>query len=206
MRKSGLVLLLLSFCPLAFGQLASNSITVNASSNATLQPDQAIFQVSVQSGLATGLDDVLTALAGSGITAANLSNVTTVQLYNSGSSTSTTALEWVFSLPVSLTNTKGTIASLTTLQQTVANLNNGQTLSFSIIGTQVSQQLAQSQTCSFSALVASASTQAQTLAAAGGLTLGSITALSGSTSNVVASPFFSTPSCTLTVTFTLSRR
>ncbi len=64
MRKSGFVVLLLSFCPLAFGQLDSSSVTVNASSNANLQPDQAIFQVTVQSGLATGLDDVLTALAG----------------------------------------------------------------------------------------------------------------------------------------------
>ena len=52
--------------------------------------------------------------------------------------------------------------------------NNGLTLSFSIVGTQVSQQLAQSQTCSLSSLITAATTQAQSLAAAGGFTLGSI--------------------------------
>ena len=69
----------LLFSPLAFGQLDSNSITVTASRNASLQPDQAVFAVSVQSGISASLDDVLAALQGSGITAANLSSVSSVQ-------------------------------------------------------------------------------------------------------------------------------
>jgi hypothetical protein len=55
------------FCSLAFGQIDSNSITVTASNNVSLQPDQAVFGTTVQSGINTGLDDVLMALQGSGI-------------------------------------------------------------------------------------------------------------------------------------------
>jgi hypothetical protein len=123
---------------------------------------------------------------------------------------------WTFSLPVPLTNTKTTVATLTTLQQNIAKLNNGMTLSFNIVGTQVSQQLAQSQTCSLSALMVSATTQAQNLATASGLTLGSILALSSATSSVssgsqlpleVPGLVFSAtpPPCTITVKFNVTR-
>ena len=229
MRKSGLLLLLLSFSPLAFGQLDSNSITVSASNNGTLQPDQAIFSVSVASSLTTGLDDVLTALQGSGITAANFSglgtNGTTSLLGTTGrlgapGVVATPALIWFFTLPAPLANTKATVATLTTVQQNIAKLNNGLMMSFNLAGTQVSQQLAQSQTCSLSGLIASATAQAQNLAAAGGLTLGAILALSSSTSNAVSSPannvsllgYVSTvssgaasPPCAITVKFNVTR-
>jgi hypothetical protein len=205
MLKSGAIALWLVFCSVAFGQLESNSITVSASNNASLQADQADFSIVVQSSLTTSLDNVLTALQGSGITAANLSNVDTIQQYANGS-TSSLALLWTFSLPVPLMNTKTMIASLTTLQQTIGAQNSGLTLSFAIAGTQVSPQLAQSQPCSFSSLITSATTQAQSLAAAGGLTLGSITALASSTSNVVANPYATAPPCAITVTFSLARR
>jgi hypothetical protein len=207
MRKSVLVFLPLWCCSLAFGQLESNSITVSASNNTNLQPDQAIISVYVQSGTNVGLDDVLTALQGSGITVANFSGVSTSQqtLTCVGTSTLTFTLQWTFSLPVPLANTKATAASLTTLQQTIAKQNNGLTLTFSITGTQISQQLAQSQTCSLAALITSATTQAQGLAAAGGLTLGSILALSSSTSNFVASPYATVPACAVTVKFNVTR-
>jgi uncharacterized protein YggE len=77
---------------------------------------------------------------------------------------------------------------LTTVQQNIAKLNNGFMMSFNIVGTQVSQQLVQSQTCSLSGLITAATTQAQSLAAASGLTLGGILALSSSTSNSVVTP------------------
>jgi uncharacterized protein YggE len=205
MRKSVLVFILLSSCPLAFGQLNGNSITVTASNNANLQPDEVVFSVSVQSALATGLDDIVAALQGSGITAANLSGLNTTQQYVNGSP-STLALQWTFSLPVPLTNTKATIASLTTIEQTIGAQNNGLTLSFTIVGTQVSQQLAQSQTCSLSNLIASATTQAQGIATAAGVTLGRINAISSSTSNVVANPYATAPPCAITVTFSETRR
>ena len=204
MPKSSLVFLLLSSCSLAFGQLGANSITVSASNSASLQPDDATFSVSVQSGLTTGFDDVVMALQGSGITAANLSSVNTEQQYANGSP-SGLALQWTFSLPVPLTNTKTTVASLTALEQTIGAQNSGLTLSFSIVGTQVSPQLAQSQTCSLSNLIASATAQAQGIAAAAGVTLGPINAISSSTSNVVANPYASAPPCTITVTFGVTR-
>jgi uncharacterized protein YggE len=218
MPKS-VALLPLLFCSLAFGQLDSNSITVSASNNAAVQPDQAIFAVTVQSGMTTGLDEVLTALQGSGITAANFSSLNTAQQSTTPGTTSLT-LEWTFSLLVPLTNTKATIASLSTLQQNIAKLNNGLTLLFNIVGTQVSQQLAQSQTCSLSGLVADATTQAQSLATAGGVTLGGIIAMSGITSNVVSTPpiifvgpgYYSSsgsgaayPPCAITVKFSVNR-
>ena len=224
MRKSGLVFVLVSFCPLAFGQLDSNSITVSVSNNANLQPDQAVFSVTVQSSITSGLDDVLGALQGSGITAANFTGVSTqgqsiAILSNGPPPTPAPTIGWTFSLPVPLTNTKATVATLTTVQQNIAKLNNGMTLSFNIVGTQVSQQLAQSQTCSLSALIASATTQAQNLANASSLTLGSILALSSTTSSVGSATqgivevgaFVSTlssavpPPCAVTVKFNVTR-
>lgn len=218
MRKSVSVFLPLLFCSLAFGQLDSNSITVSASRNASLQPDQAIFAVAVQAGITASLDDVVAVLQGSGITAANLSSVSSLQQYlNVGA---TPGIVWTFELLVPLTKTKDTVATLTTLQQTVSKLNNGMTLSFNIVGTQISQQLAQSQTCSIPGLLADATAQAQTLAAAGGLTLGAIIAMSSNTSNIVSSPpslvlngSFSSisgtgtvaPPCVITVKFNTTR-
>jgi len=189
MRNSVLVFLSLLCCSLAFGQVESNSITVSASQNASLQPDQAIFAVTVQSGVNTGLDDVVAALQGSGITAANFTGVNTqgqaIAILSAGPlPTPVPTIGWTFSLPVPLANTKATVATLTTVQQNITKLNNGMTLSFNIVGTQVSQQLAQSQTCSLAGLIASATTQAQNLASASGLTLGSILALSSATSSV----------------------
>jgi uncharacterized protein YggE len=207
MLKSGSVILLVLFRSLAFGQLDSNSITVSASNTDNLQPDQAIFSVSVQAGATTSFDDVLAALQGSGITAANLSGVNTAQQTVScvGTPSTSLMLQWVFSLPVPLANTKATVTTLTTLQQNIAKQNSGLMLVFSISGTEISQQLAQSQACSLSALITSATTQAQTLAAAGGLTLGSILAMSGSTSNFVSSPYATLPACAITVKFNATR-
>jgi uncharacterized protein YggE len=222
MQRIAFVLLLACWCSLAFGQLESNSITVSTSNTPTLQPDQAVFSVTVTSPQTTGLDDVLTALQGSGITAANFTGVSTQQIYSvlgsSGTSTPPPMLTWLFSLTSPLTNTKATVASLTTLQQNIMKANNGLTLSFSIVGTQVSQQLAQSQTCSLSGLIAAATTQAQSLASAAGVYLGAILALSSSTSTVVTNSeivasgaFLSTiltnvpPPCAVTVKFNVTR-
>ncbi len=91
------------------------------------------------------------------------------------------------------------------LEQTIGAQNSGLTLSFTISGTQVSPQLAQSQTCSLSNLIASATTQAQSIAAAAGVMLGPINAMSSLTSNVVANPYAAAPPCTITVTFGVTR-
>ncbi len=57
---------------LAWAQLSPNTVTVTASSGSSAQPDQALFSISVGAGIDKGLDDIVKALAGSGITAANL--------------------------------------------------------------------------------------------------------------------------------------
>ena len=198
-RRIPAVLFLIS-ASLAFGQLDSNSVTVTSSSNTTPQPDQAVFSVTVGAAIGTSLNDVVSALSGSGITLANLSNVTT-SLGVSGSPTfgipglapaGPPPLNWTFTLVAPLANTKATVAMLTGLQQTVPQKNSSLTLSFSIQGTQVSQQLQQSQPCAISDLLTDARTQAQTLAAAGGRTLSGILALSSATSG-----------CTVTVKFAL---
>jgi len=128
MRKSALVFLPLLSCTVAFGQLNSNSITVSASRNISLQPDQAIFAVTVQSGISTGLDDVVAAMQGSGITAANLASVSSQQDIVSRLG-STVTVQWTFNLLAPLANTKTTVASLTALQQNIAKANNGRSRS-----------------------------------------------------------------------------
>jgi len=182
MSKKAPFLLVVS-ASLAFAQLDSNSITVNAYRSATLQPDQALFAVFVQSDLNTSLNDVLTALQGSGITAANFAGVSSDSPIDWNGATLPPTIQWAFDLPVLLTKTKETVATLTALQQNIAQNNKSLKLSFSIQGTQFSQQLQQSQTCSIPDLLADARAQAQKLADAGGVTVGTILAMSGPTSS-----------------------
>src|SRR6202034_4532412 len=105
MRNSIFIFVSLLACSLAlFGQVESNSITVSASQNASLQPDQAVFSVTVQSGVNTGLDDVLPALQGSGITAANLTGVSSNNIVSPFNISNQPLLQWTFSLITPLTN------------------------------------------------------------------------------------------------------
>jgi hypothetical protein len=60
---------------LLFGQLSTNTVSVTASSSSTQQPDQAVFSVTVSSGIDKNLSDILSALSGSGISGANLVSV-----------------------------------------------------------------------------------------------------------------------------------
>jgi uncharacterized protein YggE len=215
MRKFSLILALLASSPALFAQLESNTITVFASQGASLQPDEAVFGVTVQSGLSTGLSDVLAALQGSGITQANFASVSTSQ-----SVFAVPALEWLFSLPVPLSKMKDTVTLLTNLVTSVAQNNSGLTLSFAVEGSHVSALAAEAQTCSISALLSNAQAQAQSLASAAGLFVGRILAMSSTTSTVVSNlpPVFATsvgfvspslssvtaaPPCQLTIKYAL---
>lgn len=219
MSKKAPFLLVVS-ASLAFAQLDSNSITVNASRSAALQPDQALFVVSVQSDLNTSLSDVLAALQGSGITSANFAGVSTLfpsLIFSPGTGPVTSppapTIQWAFDLPVPLTKTKDTLAALTALQQSIAQNNKSLKLSFSIQGTQVSQQFQQSQTCSISDLLTDARTQAQKLADASGVTLGVILAMSSQASSsaiaafgdFVSNSIFAPAPCAVTVKFAVTR-
>jgi len=199
MLRRTLIFSFLMSAPLAFGQLDSNSITVTASRSTALQADQAVFTVDVNAGLNTCLDDVLGALAGSGITLVNFNGVNNQQGFIPTQWFMPTAptVDWFFTLPVAISQIKATAASLTSLQQSIAQKNNGLTLSFAVRGTQVSPPLQQSQMCSISDLVSDARSKAQKLASAAGVTLGSVLAMSTSIS--------SSTSCSLTVKFQLVR-
>jgi uncharacterized protein YggE len=194
-RRIPAVLFLIS-ASLAFGQLDSNSVTVTSSSAATPQPDQAIFNVTVGAGIGTSLNDVVSALSGSGITLANLSSVTTslggvaTGIASGPAPPAPPALNWTFTLIVPLASTTATVVMLTGLKQSIPQKNSTLSLSFGIQGAQVSQQLQQSQPCAISDLLADARTQAQTLAASGGRILSGILALSSATSGCMVTVKF----------------
>src|SRR5690349_6776667 len=84
-------------------QLDSNTVTVTASRNRSLQPDSAVFGVLVETGFDPGLDDVAAALAGSGITAANFTDVSSslgLFLTDPVTQSGQSRMEWTFSLQV----------------------------------------------------------------------------------------------------------
>ena len=205
MLQRNSLLFLCLFAPFAFAQLDSNSVTVTATNNVNLQPDQAVFQVSVNSDTTSTLSDVLTAVQPAGLGLSNFSSVGTPFL-----SVNQTGLQWTFGLAAPLAQIQATIAMLSALQQSVPQANPRLSVSFSIQGTQVSQQSQQSQTCSYADLLASARAQAQTLAAAAGRTLSGILAMSSTTAKntgsipSLASYLSATPqACSLTVKFAL---
>jgi hypothetical protein len=109
------------------------------------------------------LDQVVGALSGLGITGANLNGIS-----------DSSPLQWGFTLVAPLSKLSTTIGALIKLEQTIGQNNSGLTLTFTIEGTQASQQVQQSPSCSDAELIADATAQAQKLAAAAGLTLGPI--------------------------------
>jgi hypothetical protein len=217
MRKLGLTLLLV--CAPALGQLATDTITITANRQISLQPDEIVFGVQVSAADTAGIDDVLAMVPGTGIMAANLTGV----FSNLDLSVSVTGITWIFALPVTLSQASATTTLLTQLER-----QSGQAVSFYVQGAQVSQALQQSQPCSQASLVSDAQTQAQNLAAASGFTVGPVLAVSdGSLAQQPASvvsfvgsfavlglvnslvavppPFPSTPTCTAVVKFQLYR-
>jgi uncharacterized protein YggE len=174
MRTSYLIALTLASASLLFGQLDSDTVTIQASRSVNLTPDQVVFAVSVSAGPTTSLDQIVAALASSGITATNFVGVT-------GGADNQSPLQWLFTLAAPLTKIKATIA-LTVLQQSIAHNNSGLTLMFQVQRTQFSPESIQSQSCAAKDLVAGAQTQAQNVAAAAGLYVGPIVAISDGSS------------------------
>jgi hypothetical protein len=176
--------------------LAQNSITVTATRTITVQPDQAVFGVSVTSGTATGRDDVIAALQGSGIGLANFSSVYSTQQYVNDQNQYVTVLQWNFSLTVPLSSMKPTIDTFTGLQMSLAKGTTGLSLSFSVQGLQASAQAQQAQPCSLPGLISDARAQATSIASAAGSTVGAILGVTNSVSD--AGVF-----CSATVKFAL---
>lgn len=169
MWKPSLFIVFLVAGPL-FGQLDPHTLTISATRSTYLQPDDAVFNLSVISSAATTVDQVVAALSALGVNSSNLTGV--------NNTSSPPNLQWNFNLAVPLSSLTATIGAITKLEQTITQNNSGLTLTFVVGGTQVSPQLQQSQSCSNSDLIADATAQAQKLAAAAGLTLGPILKLS----------------------------
>jgi hypothetical protein len=172
MRKLWLIGLFLTAASSVFGQLDSDTVTIQASRSVNLTPDQIAFYVSVSAGPNTSLDQIVAALSSTGITAANFSN-----MYGDNRS----SFQWSFTLAVPFTKTTATIASFIALQQSIVKNNSGMSLLFQIQGTQVSESI-QAQSCAARDLVADAQAQAQSVAEAAGLAIGPIIAISDGSS------------------------
>ena len=215
MRTFCFAALLLSAASLAFGQLESDTVTIQASRSINLQTsqhDQVIFSIVVDSPLNASLDDVLAALQGIGISMANLSNVFTTGVDQA-------PLEWRFTLAAPIAKWAATVSSLAALQQSLATNKSGMRLSIGVQSLQSSS--ASNQACSASDLIADAQAQAQKVAAVAGLFVGQIVAISDASSGtfarvsmpnrtatiadfVLGNPYAS-PSCVAEVKFKLLR-
>jgi hypothetical protein len=154
-------------------------------------------------------DEIISALQGSGITAANFSTVRNVQQFDFQGRTPQLVLSWGFNLPVALSNMKSTIELLSTVQKNAAQKKNILSMSFGAQGTQVSSQSQRSQSCSLPDLIADARAQATKVSGAARMGVGAILAVSSSTlaadpdpTVLFASPTYF-PTCSLTVKFEL---
>jgi hypothetical protein len=200
MFKRAIILSFL-YATMAYGQSASNSITVTATRASSVPPDQMIFGISVTSPLTATQSDVLSAVQIAGLTAANFSGVNTVQQYSGTGQTTTTSLQWTFALYAPIANQKSILATLAGLQIAIAQQKNGMSVAISVQGTQVSPQAQQAQACPLTDLISDARAQAQKIASAPSMTVGAILAISTSTAN--GSSVASGSLCSLTVKFAL---
>src|SRR5215813_9711645 len=204
---SSLFVFLLPVALVAQATLSDRSVTVTASRNNNVTPDQATFSVTVLSPTDSSRDDVLAIVQDAGITVANFDSVYT-SIVNPFSGTPGPVLQWNFILTAPLTGLKSTVAQLTSLQQTVAQKKNGMSVSFSLRGTQASALALAAQPCATSDLIADARAQAQKMAAAASGGVGGILAISGSATvtppGVSLFPSVVVPTCSLTVKFALT--
>ena len=201
-------LLLISAVPL-LGQISNNTVTVTASQNSTAQPDEAVFSVTVGSGVDKSLDDAVAAVSSLGITPANLVSVgvpppgvpppgvppPACVTVTGAPQCPPPNLQWIFQQVVPFSKLKDTTAALAALQKSISQNNSGLTLSFALSGTRLSAQ--QAPNCNLADLVSKARMQAQDIAGAAGFKAGSIVGLTSATSNGALI------GCSLTVRFAL---
>jgi hypothetical protein len=193
-----IVLSVLLLAGAALAQTTPNSVTVTATQNTSVPPDQAVFWISVTAPLTASQDDVLTALQGSGITLANFTNVYTVTVSNictASGCTSQQNLQWNFTWIVPYSDLKSTIQKLNGLQLALTKGDKGLALSFSVSRAQASAQ-SQVAACSLTDLISSARAQALKLANAADKSLGAINNMSTFVSDAAAA-------CSVTVQFAL---
>lgn len=160
------LILLLAAASAAFGQPDSNVLTITASRQLNVQPDQVTLSVYVVSDPDRSLDQVLAFLQGAKIAATDLSNVGTV--VNSFSS----QLQWIFTPTVSFSALNATASALGGLPA-----NGPIAVQAFYVNATASPQSSASQSCPYPSLINDAQVQAQKLAAAAGVTVGPIVSL-----------------------------
>jgi hypothetical protein len=172
-----LLVMLVLVSETAFAQLDSNTITIAASRNLYVPPDQVIFSLSVTTPITMGLDQVVAALASLGVTAADLQGASTPfgeGVVLPGGSLPGPTVTWTFTLAVPFAGLSSTLNSLATFQTN----NSALQLNFSIVATQVSPQALAANRCPLDAEFSDALAQARKVAATAGLTVGAVLALS----------------------------
>src|SRR6516164_5105924 len=193
-----MVLLLLIAAPL-LAQLANNMVTVTASQSSPVHPDEAVFSLTVSSGVDKSLDDVVAAVTGLGITATNLVQISNPLTASSSlplpSNVPAPSLGWTFQLVVPFSKLKDTTSALASLQKSISQNNSGLSLTYSLSSTRISGQ--QTPNCNLADLVTKARAQAQDIASAAGFKAGAIVGLTSATSNAVP------PICSLTARFAM---
>lgn len=156
-----------------------NSITVSASRPIPVQPDEVSLQLNVTSDMNSGLDDITAALQQAGISGATFTGVNTIVIYAARPASPQSQMQWSFTVTAPLAKLKDTFTALLSAQQALAKATPAFGLAFYGGGTFVSPQLQQSTTCPEADLLKDAQTEAQKVAAAAGVSAGSVLSLSG---------------------------
>jgi hypothetical protein len=186
MRTFGIIALLVVAHALAFAQLEDNTITVTASSNLNVQPDQVVFNVVVSAPPAATLDDVLGVLKGTGITSANLVGNQNAA-YAVASADFIVPSNWTFSLTLPYSKLNSEITALNAVQETLPR-NGVRTSVTYTANSNISSDLLESQVCPYDSLLADARNQAKILAAAAQVGLGGIVSVNSSGQSQIGVP------------------
>lgn len=169
------LVLLLAAAVAAFAQALPNVVTITASRQLNVQPDQVTVSITVTTDAGQTIDAALAALQGTNITAADLSSVS----MTSGAG-GTPQLQWVFNRTVS-------ISEMTAL---VAAVNPSGNVSVFVSGSGTSASAAAAQQCPYPALINDARAQAAKVAAAARVTVGQIVSISqANTPANIVNPF-----------------
>jgi hypothetical protein len=187
--------------------------TIPAGSSANLQTQ---LELIVSSGQAATLDDITAALTAGGIGGASFYGVSSTTLYGANGAASP-GLQWSFVLNPPVAMLKGILAQVAALEQSLAAGTAGLTLSASVQGISQAAASPTAPACDNAGLLTDARSQAQTVAAAAGLTAGNILTISngfssqpvlaqaviGDFPNFGGIPVASPTQCSLTVQFQL---
>jgi hypothetical protein len=161
------LLFLLAVAATASAQTDTSTITIGASRNVVVTPDQVVYRVIVETDLPAGLAEATALVADAGVTATDL-------LYTSSFGNT---VAWVFEHSVPLSAMKSTNLALAKLIQQTASPGGTPSIRYLVTSLRTTPA-AQSQACQLSALVSDARREAERLTAAVGGHVGAIVGLS----------------------------